>query len=45
MDAQNFREFVERYSQYILKNQNINQGEKEPIMSHDGEESHGESEK
>ena len=45
MDGQNFREFIERYSEYVLKNQNINDGEKDPIMTHDGNESHGDSEK
>lgn len=41
MDGQNFREFVERYSEYILKTQNMNLDEKQPIMTHDGNESHG----
>ena len=45
MDGQNFREFIERYSEYVLKNQNISDGEKDPIMTHDGNESHGDNEK
>ena len=44
MDAQNFREFIERYSEFVLKNQNINEGEKEPIMTQDGNDSHGDIE-
>lgn len=45
MDGQNFREFIERYSEYILKNQNLNVDEKQPIMAQDGNDSHGDSEK
>lgn len=38
MDGQNFREFIEQYSEYVLKNQNISDGEKEPIMTQDESE-------
>jgi len=45
MDGQNFREFIEKYSEFVLKSQNSVEGEKDPIMSQDGNDSHGDIEK
>lgn len=37
MEGQNFREFIERYAEYIMKNNNGNENENEPIMNKDDE--------
>lgn len=37
MEGQNFREFVERYANYIIKSNNGNEYEQEPIIGKDVE--------
>lgn len=38
MEGQNFREFIEKYSEEIMKSSNGNDNEKEPIINKSGNE-------